>query len=151
MVIINSMDNRIEKFISNHQTLTLATVENGQPYCCSLFYAFDSEECRFYFMSSADTRHIVEAIKNPKIAGTIVKEINSIAHLQGLQFIGRIIAEENSSNKKAEKNYLSKFPFAKIFASNLWVIDIDYIKMTDNTLGFGKKIIWEKETNDAAI
>ena len=27
----------------------------------------------------------------------------------------------------------------------LWIVDLTFIKMTDNRLGFGKKIIWEKK------
>jgi uncharacterized protein YhbP (UPF0306 family) len=27
--------------------------------------------------------------------------------------------------------------------THLWVVKLTYIKMTDNRLGFGKKLIWE--------
>jgi uncharacterized protein YhbP (UPF0306 family) len=28
--------------------------------------------------------------------------------------------------------------------TTLWILSIDYLKMTDNRLGFGKKLLWEK-------
>lgn len=41
--------------------------------------------------------------------------------------------------------YLKRFPFAALMDTTLWVLQIDYAKMTDNRLGFGKKLIWERE------
>lgn len=29
--------------------------------------------------------------------------------------------------------------------TTLWVVDLTLIKFTDNRLGFGKKIVWQKE------
>lgn len=34
---MNPIDVRIRKFIAQNQTLTLATCQDGAPYCCSLF------------------------------------------------------------------------------------------------------------------
>ena len=45
---------------------------------------------------------------------------------------------------RAKKIYLRRFPYAALAEVHLWVIRLDYIKLTDNRLGFGKKIIWEK-------
>jgi len=33
---------------------------------------------------------------------------------------------------------------AMLMDTTLWAVDLTHIKMTDNRLGFGKKIIWEK-------
>jgi hypothetical protein len=38
--------------------------------------------------------------------------------------------------------YLRRFPFAIAAKLDLWVLYIDYLKMTDNRLGFGKKLEW---------
>ena len=27
---------------------------------------------------------------------------------------------------------------------NIWVVEPDFVKFTDNTLGFGKKLVWTK-------
>ena len=41
--------------------------------------------------------------------------------------------------------YLKRFPFAIAVKLDLWMLPIDYIKMTDNRLGFGKKLEWVRE------
>jgi uncharacterized protein YhbP (UPF0306 family) len=40
--------------------------------------------------------------------------------------------------------YLNKFPFAKNMPLYLWFLEIISVKMTDNNLGFGNKINWQK-------
>ena len=34
------------------------------------------------------------------------------------------------------------FPYAALAELTLWAIAPDFMKFTDNTLGFGKKLIW---------
>ena len=41
--------------------------------------------------------------------------------------------------------YLKRFPFALAVKPDLWILYIDYIKMTDNRLGFGRKLEWRRE------
>jgi uncharacterized protein YhbP (UPF0306 family) len=45
---------------------------------------------------------------------------------------------------KLKKAYLKRFPYAIFANTNLWILKINYLKMTDNRLGFGKKLIWQK-------
>jgi len=46
---------------------------------------------------------------------------------------------------KVKSVYIKKFPIAMLMDTHLWVVDLTYIKMTDNRLGFGKKLIWKKD------
>jgi len=50
---------------------------------------------------------------------------------------------EGDLAEKAKVAYLKRFPVAILMKTNLWVVKVRYIKMTDNRLGFGKKLIWE--------
>ena len=34
-----------------------------------------------------------------------------------------------------------------IFSSDLWQLDVTYLKFTDNRLGFGKKLVWTRDTD----
>jgi len=45
---------------------------------------------------------------------------------------------------KARKAYIKKFPFAIAAKLDLWVLQLEYVKMTDNRLGFGRKIVWRR-------
>lgn len=142
---MNPIDVRIRKFIAQNQTLTLATCQDGAPYCCSLFYAFDESAGLLYFMSSRDSRHSREMISNSHISGTILNAEQSVMRLQGIQFSGEAFVLEAEMQQQARKIYLQKYPVARLNPSELWYIRIDWIKMTDNTLGFGTKLIWERE------
>ncbi len=59
-----------------------------------------------------------------------------------MQITGHIKAmTENNGWAKIE--YLKRFPFAAASKLDMWVLEPEYIKFTDNTLGFGIKLIWE--------
>jgi uncharacterized protein len=139
------MDPRIVKFIEKHRILSMAVSDGTNPYCCTLFYAFDAERCNFYFMSSEESKHIVLAKANAAVAGTIVSAQVSIARLQGIQFTGRFFEPADDLFNEAKKIYLHKIPAAAFMSSSFWAIEVDFLKMTDNTLGFGKKLLWERE------
>lgn len=138
------MEERIIKFIKEHHVLTLATSDNNKPYCCNCFYVYDEKENILIFTSDDDTRHVAEVRKNNNIAGSIVLETNVVGKIQGIQFTGKMFEPEKENKSKIKKTYLKKFPFAALMNTQLWYIDLEYIKMTHNKLGFGKKLIWEK-------
>jgi len=137
------MDKKISKYISENKVLTFATCVDNIPYCSNCFYVFDSDNNRLIFLSDSKTRHITEALSNKNVAGTIDKEFISVAKIQGLQFTGCFVNPDSEEEKNFYKIYYDKFPFAKAKPSPIWAIDLAWVKMTDNTLGFGKKIIWE--------
>jgi uncharacterized protein len=140
------MDPRIIDFIQDHHVLTLATSNENQPYCANCFYAYLTEENAFVFTSDFITRHIREASVQNYVAGSVVLETSIIGKIQGIQFNGVLDQLDNSHEfyTKAEKAYLKKFPFALLMKTQLWLLSLTYVKFTDNRLGFGKKIIWEK-------
>jgi uncharacterized protein YhbP (UPF0306 family) len=70
-------------------------------------------------------------------------ETKTIGKIQGTQIIGEIEEAEGERLKNAKKAYLKEFPYAILKSTKLWILNISYIKMTDNRLGFGKKLIWE--------
>ena len=130
---------KIESFIDEHHVLTLATHDQDEISACSLFYAYDPKSRVFVVASSDDTLHIQQIQKNNKIAGNILLETKEVGKIRGLQFRG--IFRENE-DKELSKLYFKNFPYALALQPKLWIIEIDYFKLTDNRLGFGKKIIW---------
>lgn len=140
-------ESKVIQFLKKHHVLTLATVLDGQPWCANCFYAFREESLEFIFTSGMETRHASEAIANQKVAGSVVLETSVIGKIQGVQFSGTLIKAEGETLIKANSLYLKRFPFAALMDTTLWVLTVDYLKMTDNRLGFGKKIVWEKAGN----
>lgn len=130
------------KFINKHHLLTLATSSQDQPWCCSCFYAFDETNLQLIFTSDMHTRHITHILENPKVAGAIALETKIIGKIQGIQFTGEAFLLENKELDKARKTYLFKFPFAILAQTPLWAVKLHTLKMTDNKLGFGKKLYW---------
>jgi uncharacterized protein YhbP (UPF0306 family) len=139
------LDKKIIEFINEHHVLTLAVSNNNIPYCANCFYAFDKENKKLIFTSDNSTRHIADTIENNKVAGSIVLETKQVGKIQGIQFNGIIEEITDDYYKKANKFYLKRFPYAVLKTTSLWSVELKYIKMTDNRLGFGKKLIWGEE------
>ena len=139
------IDQKFIDFISDHHVLTLSTVKDGQPYTSNCFYVYLPEQNMFVFTSDKETRHGSEMLNNPKVGANIVLETKAIGKIQGLQIMG--IGEELQSEelKKAKRAYLKKYPYAVLKLETMWGLKVNFLKLTDNRLGFGKKLIWEKD------
>lgn len=135
---------KILKFLKKHHVLTLATSLNNKVWCSSCFYAFDEKNMCFIFTSDTETQHAEQALKNPNVAGNIHLETKIIGKIRGIQFSGRTEIVKGDDLRLAKSKYLKRFPFAILAKTDIWVLYIDYIKMTDNSLGFGKKLKWNR-------
>ena len=141
------IDNKIIRFFRKHHVLTIATSVENESWCANCFYVYLEEENMLVFTSGDDTRHGKEFLMNPKVAGCVVLETMIIGKIRGIQFQGIVSEPEGQLLTKARWAYLKRFPPAALMDTHLWVVKLTYIKMTDNRLGFGKKLIW---TNDAS-
>ncbi|WP_304544247.1 pyridoxamine 5'-phosphate oxidase family protein [Sulfurimonas microaerophilic] len=130
---------KIEAFIEQHHVMTLATCGHESVSACSLFYAYDKAKRVFVVASSDDTLHIEQIRQNNKVAGNILLETKEVGKIQGLQFRGMFKA---NSSKEFSRLYFKQFPYALALNPKLWNIEVDFFKLTDNRLGFGKKVIW---------
>jgi uncharacterized protein YhbP (UPF0306 family) len=137
-------DRSVIEFIKSHHVLTLATCADSVPYCSTMFYTLLEKEFCLVFASSKKTRHIMDVAQNPVVAGSIVLETETVGKIQGLQFCGKMTEVSGQMKTKAITSYLKRFPYAALSGTPVWVIEITYAKFTDNKLGFGKKLVWEK-------
>jgi uncharacterized protein YhbP (UPF0306 family) len=136
------MDERFIKFIRKHHVLTLATVNGeGMPYVANCFYAYDAKRNMLVFTSDTTTRHGAEMAANGRVAISIVLETRVVGRVQGLQIVGT--AERGDD--EARRSYIKRFPYAAAAPLELWMVRPSMMKLTDNTLGFGKKLIWQSE------
>ena len=138
------MKERIKSFINEHHVLTLATSVDNKAYACNCFYVYNKTDNVFICTSEQKTKHIKDVLINNYIAGSIVLETSVIRKIQGLQFNGVMHKAENDFYKKYKIIYLKKYPFAVVKNTDIWFIKPFFLKMTDNRLGFGKKLIWNK-------
>jgi uncharacterized protein YhbP (UPF0306 family) len=138
------IDNRIIKFFRRHHVLTIATAVGDESWCANCFYTYLEEENSLVFTTDPDTRHGKEFLVNPLVAGSVVLETMVIGKIRGIQFQGTVSEPEGEVLIKAKWAYLKKFPPAALMDTHLWVVKLSLIKMTDNRLGFGKKLIWKE-------
>lgn len=134
----------IRAFIARHHVLTLATTEDGQPHCSNMFYAYIPERNVFVFTSERHTLHASQALKNPQASASIVLETRVVGKVRGLQLRGEVRPVNESDEKHTKAAFLHRFPYTVVTELYLWVFTPGWMKLTDNTLGFGKKIIWQK-------
>ena len=75
------------------------------------------------------------------MACAITLETRIVGKIQGVQICGK--AERGDDKDKAL--YIKRFPYAVVAPLTIWAVEPSFIKLTDNTLGFGKKLIWESK------
>ena len=141
------IDKRIIRFLQKHHVFTLATSNNNEPYVCSCFYVYLEVENLLVFTSDFTTRHVRELENQPKVAGAIALETMVTGRIQGIQLTGIGKLLEGDIFRKALKTYHKRFPVSLLMELTLWGLTPDYIKMTHNSLGFGKKLVWERPGN----
>ena len=140
-----ALDEGIRRFLARHHVLTLATVdESGEAWCSNAFYALDAERAMLIFSSNGETAHTRHMEQRSRVAASVVLETRTVGRVQGCQIRGRAVA----GDEEARRCYLRRFPYAAAMGGmSVWAVEMDYIKLTDNTLGFGKKLVWQRDSN----
>jgi uncharacterized protein YhbP (UPF0306 family) len=136
------IDSKIIRFFRKHHVLTIATTVNNEPWCANCFYVYLEEENSLVFTTGDDTRHGKEFGQNSFVAGSVVLETMVIGKIRGIQFQGTVSEPEGELFSKARRAYLKRFPPAVLMDTHLWIVKLNFIKMTDNRFGFGKKLVW---------
>jgi uncharacterized protein YhbP (UPF0306 family) len=138
------IDHRIIRFFKRHHVLTIATSVNNESWCANCFYVYLKDENALVFTTDAATRHGQEFLKNNLVSGSVVLETRIIGKIRGIQFQGIVSEPEGKLLEEASDAYMKRFPVAILMDTHLWIVHLTHIKMTDNRLGFGKKLIWNK-------
>lgn len=137
------MDKRIVNFLKKHHVLTLATTTPGEctSWCSNLFYVYSEQTNSLVFTSDDATRHAQEFMAMNTVAATVTRQSRVVARLRGVQMTGIVSRADEPMYRKA---FLQAFPYAALSLRQMWRMEILHAKFTDNTLGFGSKIIYNK-------
>ena len=138
------MPEEIVAFLQDSSVVTIATSIDNHPQCAACYFAYVPEAQLLAFKSDSDTKHIEDALNNNFVAGSILPDKIVRSKPKGIQFTGEFYKAEDDIGEKAKWAYLKKFPVSAIFRGDIWVIALDKVKFTDNTLVFGKKTQWER-------
>lgn len=135
----------ISDFITQNHVISFCCCSDDDIWAANSFYIYDKDNVCFYFMSDPETRHGQLAINNDKVAGTINEQPSNILSIKGLQYRGIIsLVNDDTEKSQAYDAYTHQFPIAKIKSLPIWKIQIEEMKFTNNSLGFGKKLRWSR-------
>ena len=120
--------------------LSLAVLDDGKPYCASCFYAFDEGNLAFIVAGGEESAHVKAFLAESCVAGPVALDTKVVGKIEGVQFQG-VMSEASASEREI---YFKRFFYAKAMDPKIWSISLEKVKFTSNTLGFGKKIFWQK-------
>jgi Uncharacterized protein conserved in bacteria len=140
-----TVPDRIVRFIRKHHVMTLATCSGEVSWCANIFYSYIPEANVFVFTSDDKTRHAAEMSDTGVAGASIVLETKNVGLVQGLQIQGSVKKASGTDLEKARASYLKRFPYAIVADLTLWTLAPLNMKLTDNRLGFGKKLYWDKD------
>jgi uncharacterized protein YhbP (UPF0306 family) len=132
------------RYLKKQHALSLCATNGDDLWCANCFYVFDDASMAFWLMTEPDTRHGALMQANSRIAGTVNGQPKSVLLIKGVQYQGIIQLLSGEREAVARHAYQKRFPVAKKVTAPLWEITLDELKMTDNALGFGKKIVWQR-------
>lgn len=136
------VDRKIRSFLGRHHLLTISVVSGDGPWCASCFYAYSESDNAFVVSSASETRHGQAMAENPHVALSVALETRMVGKIQGIQ----VEAVARRADERDRSIYLGKFPYAAVVPDlELWHIEPRMMKFTDNTLGFGRKLIWRAQ------
>lgn len=149
-----ALNRRALDLIKEQTTLTLATARGDVPWSAPVYYVFSKGS--FYFFSSANSRHIKEALSSGSAAASIFAPADSWQAIRGIQMSGRIHTQKKGpSSLSIVAGYLKKYPFTSdffptgsrvsldlfknVFNADLYRFAPSEIHYLDNELGFGSR------------
>ncbi len=132
----------INQWLAKQHVVTYCVGREDALWCANAFYVYDRERVAFYLLSDTKSRHGEMAGRQARVAGTVNGQTKTVARIRGVQFAGELRLVEAPESEALRERYNRRFPVARVMSSPLWEIRLDEIKFTDNTLGFGKKLVW---------
>ncbi len=140
-----TIDEEIIGFLRSNIVATICCNDNGVPWCFNCFYALMEHEGIMIFKSGVESAHSAMLDHNHKVAGTVLPATINFAGLQGIQFDGMVLACNKYFLQEATNIYEQKFPMGVNMPGKIWAVELNKVKLTDNTKGFGYKNTWQRD------
>ncbi|XBS70471.1 YhbP family protein [Acerihabitans sp. KWT182] len=140
----------IVTYLKKQHVLTLCVGDARSLWCANCFYAFDEGEMCLYMLTDHGTRHGALLGEYSHVAGTISDQTITVSLIKGAQFSGEMTVLDGAEADEARKRYTARFPLAKVAATPVWRLRLDEVKLTNNKLGFGTKLSWDRGSSDVS-
>ncbi|MDL2362991.1 MAG: pyridoxamine 5'-phosphate oxidase family protein [Patescibacteria group bacterium] len=95
----------IEKYLKGKNDMQLATVAEGQPWICTVYFVYD-DNFNLYWTSGRTRQHSLEILNDPKAAVTIVKDSE---RKQALQINGMAYEVADEDLERVHELYQAKY------------------------------------------
>ncbi len=137
----------LRAFLGRHNVLTLAYQDSQGIGACAVWFAVD-DHLHLHFLSSPKTRHGQALKAGAQVAFTVQKDEQDWRSIQGVQGIGLCSMTPADLIDSAWQVYTNRFPFvtrqfpdlrAALGSAALWRIVPGWMRLIDNTKGFGHK------------
>ncbi|MCJ7700013.1 MAG: pyridoxamine 5'-phosphate oxidase family protein [Anaerolineales bacterium] len=144
------VDPHIHQLLGSVSTMTLSTCGQGGPHAAPVYFAAD-DRLRLYFFSETGSLHSRHCAQNPQAAAAIYPPCEGWQDIRGLQLHGEVYRVQAQDEwDMAWELYRLKFPFVRalkaIVAKNqLYVFTPTWVRLVDNSQGFGYKQEWNPE------
>lgn len=146
---------KIGRYMASKHTMGLATCADDTPWACSVFYASD-ENLNIYFLTDPNTLH-GQHLGSGRVAATVNENCRQWHEIKGIQLVGTATIVTGAERECGLSLYLDKFSDVrqainspgndsekligeKLNSTPLYRISIDWIRLIDNSEGFGTKI-----------
>ncbi|MFB7632889.1 pyridoxamine 5'-phosphate oxidase [Streptomyces sp. NPDC056149] len=144
----------IRRALDAHSTVTLAYADADGPQACAVLYAAGEAADgtpALYFVTATSTRH-GRALGEPgaRVAFTVQRDGQEWSGLTGIQGRGGCRPLNGDERDAGWRVYAARFPFvaaderlrAALERTALWELRPDWLRLIDNTQGFGHKEEW---------
>lgn len=137
------MQKEIQEFLRTNQVATICYVIDSLPNCFNCVYTPLPDTEGIVFKSSGSSLHSRVMQDETPVAGTIYHASNSGLNNCGVQFIGRVAANDDMY-AVAKTVYYKRFPMALVIPGNIFTIIFSSIKFSQTTNGIRHKLNWER-------
>ena len=146
-MVIDPLVSELRAFLDRHNVLTLAYQDDQGVGACAVWFAVD-EQLHLHFLSSPTTRHGRALAADAQVAFTVHKDEQDWRSIQGIQGVGLCARTAAHTIDTAWQVYTRRFPFvahqfpdlqAALGSAALWHRGPTWIRLFDNTKGFGHK------------
>ncbi|PJO77272.1 hypothetical protein GJV52_04450 [Neisseria brasiliensis] len=154
---MNALPHNMAKFLQRNHVVSIATQSStGELWSACCFYVFDEANAQLIVLTSQTTQHGSNMAAQPRIAGTISGQPDSITKISGIQFQAQAkCLTDEAERKAAVALFYHAHPVARAMKSDVWALRLDKVKFTDNKLVFAQKTHWTREdkheSNDKAV
>jgi uncharacterized protein YhbP (UPF0306 family) len=134
-------------FLNRHHVLNMSYIAAGAPAACAVWFA-TTEALTMYYVSSFKTHHGSTLKSGGQVAFTVQKDDQDWRLIMGVQGKGYCTPVTPEQRNIAWETYSKRFPFViqpfadlaqALSAITLWSIRPTWLRLIDNTKGFGHK------------